>query len=252
MTDIRAALEALYAEAHYRPDPQWPAGYRVGLLDGIAKCLSALDALAAASPEPERCACGCLLSQHSAPHDVPDQTICHGCSGDRCGQPALAAASPEPERCATCGQSRDGLKHRCWSTHFRRVREAGDGLHVTTDCHPFQSAPAAPTVEALRDALAADLAVLAFNLRHPSTHARAKAMVLERLDAIIAAARADERTRLSGETPSRIHLLGMLASMEWVQPMSNSSPSCPWCGSQKHFGHGQGCSLATAISEHAP
>lgn len=40
--------------------------------------------------------------------------------------------------------------------------------------------------------------------------------------------------------------------MEWVQPMSNSSPSCPWCGSQKHFGHGQGCSLATAISEHAP
>ena len=70
---------------------------------------------------------------------------------------ALAAASPEPERCATCGQSRDGLKHRCWSTHFRRVREAGDGLHVTTDCHPFQPAPAAPTVEALRAELVAKL-----------------------------------------------------------------------------------------------
>ncbi len=65
---------------------------------------------------------------------------------------------------------------------------------------PQTPAPTPPSVEALRDALLADLAALAFNMRHPSTQAGAKAMVLERLDAIIAAARADERTRLSGRT----------------------------------------------------
>lgn len=42
-------------------------------------------------------------------------------------------------------------------------------------------------------------------------------------------------------------LVGMLAAMEWVQPSSNASPSCPWCGNHQHFGHDVGCSLARAL-----
>lgn len=68
-------------------------------------------------------------------------------------RPTKPTPAPEPERCAECGQSRDGLKHRCWTTHFRRVREAGDGLHILPDCHPFREpTPAVPptSAEALR------------------------------------------------------------------------------------------------------
>lgn len=141
---------------------------------------------------------------------------------------ALAAASPEPERLGdpTCPETHvDGRCIRC-----------GD---LT------QPAPAAPTVEALRAELVAKL-TSDWDMDPYGMYEIARADLLSDIDALVAAVRVDERTRLSGETPSRIHLLGMLASMEWVQPTSNSSPSCPWCGSQKHFGHNPGCSLEAA------
>ena len=36
----------------------------------------------------------------------------------------------------------------------------------------------------------------------------------------------------------------LVRRMTWVQPMSNSSPSCACCGNQKHFGHNDLCAAA--------
>lgn len=33
----------------------------------------------------------------------------------------------------------------------------------------------------------------------------------------------------------------LLRQAEWVQPMSNTSPSCPWCGAMQHWNHEPGC-----------
>lgn len=33
----------------------------------------------------------------------------------------------------------------------------------------------------------------------------------------------------------------LLLSVEWVQPMYNGSPSCPFCLNQQHMGHDKDC-----------
>ena len=38
-------------------------------------------------------------------------------------------------------------------------------------------------------------------------------------------------------------LKDLLASVEWVQPTYNGSPSCPFCGNQQHWNHGDECPL---------
>jgi len=43
-------------------------------------------------------------------------------------------------------------------------------------------------------------------------------------------------------------LLGLLEQVEWVQPMSNSSRSCSFCGNMRHWGHDPECELALAIN----
>ena len=42
-------------------------------------------------------------------------------------------------------------------------------------------------------------------------------------------------------------LIDLLNDVEWVQPMSNSSHSCPNCGNMRHWGHVVGCELALAV-----
>lgn len=42
-------------------------------------------------------------------------------------------------------------------------------------------------------------------------------------------------------------LLNLIKDVEWVQPFSNSSQSCPCCGSMRHWGHEQDCELAKTI-----
>jgi hypothetical protein len=38
-------------------------------------------------------------------------------------------------------------------------------------------------------------------------------------------------------------LKDILCQVVWVQPLYNGSPSCSYCGSQKHFGHSEGCAI---------
>lgn len=35
----------------------------------------------------------------------------------------------------------------------------------------------------------------------------------------------------------------LLRSVEWVQPQSNTSPSCPFCGAMQHWNHREDCPL---------
>lgn len=35
----------------------------------------------------------------------------------------------------------------------------------------------------------------------------------------------------------------LVRSVEWVQPMYNGSPSCPFCGAQQHWGHTASCPM---------
>ena len=46
--------------------------------------------------------------------------------------------------------------------------------------------------------------------------------------------------------------VGLLRRVEWYQPMSNTSPSCPVCENQEHFGHDKGCELASILHPVAP
>lgn len=40
----------------------------------------------------------------------------------------------------------------------------------------------------------------------------------------------------------------LLASVTWVQPMYNGSPSCSCCGAQRHMGHDKGCEIVLALN----
>lgn len=40
------------------------------------------------------------------------------------------------------------------------------------------------------------------------------------------------------------HLKWLLASVQWVQPTYNGSPSCSGCGAQEHWGCEAGCEVA--------
>ena len=62
-------------------------------------------------------------------------------------------------------------------------------------CHPFQPAPAAPTVEALRAELVAKL-TSGWDMDPYGMYEIARADLLSDLDALEAAVRADERTRM--------------------------------------------------------
>lgn len=42
-------------------------------------------------------------------------------------------------------------------------------------------------------------------------------------------------------------LRALLREIEWVQPMSNSGPSCSWCGEMKHHGHAPDCRLNAVL-----
>jgi hypothetical protein len=42
-------------------------------------------------------------------------------------------------------------------------------------------------------------------------------------------------------------LKDVLAQVEWVQPTYNGSPSCSFCGSQKHNGHDSDCDLRVRL-----
>jgi hypothetical protein len=42
-------------------------------------------------------------------------------------------------------------------------------------------------------------------------------------------------------------LRSLLSAVEWVQPHYNGSPSCSYCGHQKHFGHAPDCLLAETL-----
>ena len=35
----------------------------------------------------------------------------------------------------------------------------------------------------------------------------------------------------------------LVRSVEWVQPMYNGGPSCPFCGAMQHWNHNAGCPL---------
>lgn len=71
------------------------------------------------------------------------------------------------------------------------------GTDTILDDHPFQPAPAAPTAEALRDAL---LDLIAPPMGADIVVDGWRSGMRARLDALIAAARTDERTRLAGIT----------------------------------------------------
>jgi len=38
-------------------------------------------------------------------------------------------------------------------------------------------------------------------------------------------------------------LRDLLSNVVWVQPTHNGSPSCSYCGNQKHWGHSKNCSM---------
>lgn len=42
-------------------------------------------------------------------------------------------------------------------------------------------------------------------------------------------------------------LKSIIAAAEWVQPMYNGSPSCPFCSHQQHWGHAQDCDYYDAM-----
>ena len=39
-------------------------------------------------------------------------------------------------------------------------------------------------------------------------------------------------------------LESILSTVVWVQPRYNGSPSCSYCGNQKHWGHAEYCMIA--------
>jgi len=170
MTDIRAALadclSALKSEHGHGPDggAPWPSCLPVHIAMNRARA-----ALAAASPEPERCGAGV----HAVHAGIPTVTDC--------GEPPdsvihdrghldydhpFQPASPEPERC-------DFDCDSCRAYHD-------------------QPAPVAPSAEAL----ARDLMVALFTKWPEHGRKRMRDMVELALPGIIAAARADERSRL--------------------------------------------------------
>ena len=44
-----------------------------------------------------------------------------------------------------------------------------------------------------------------------------------------------------------LKLKRIIDAAEWVQPTYNGSPSCPYCGNQKHWGHAQDCDYYRAM-----
>lgn len=201
MTDIRAALEALVEEL--RPN------------------------------------CGKLRDQHG-----PLMGLGYAAALDDIAD-ALAAASPEPERCAFslgCGGKRDDPQHH------RPYSGWGSLMAHDYEEPRTQPAPAAPTAEALRDALLADVRSLINSLLvAPSPEHVDEAVVAlsVRLDAIIfAAARADERTRLAD--PKASHNLRPLGECSGCGvDRRHPGPCCPDCDclllSGRTHHEGDGC-----------
>lgn len=128
---------------------------------------------------------------------------------------ALAAASPEPERttiwyvpdCGYTHLSDDGTIYAVCPDGVKPHAPAAPTVEALTvgimTAEEYQEAfgePAAPSVEALRDALLARLYPGKYLGMFPVQVAEARERMTADLDAIIAAARADERTRLSGVT----------------------------------------------------
>jgi hypothetical protein len=91
--------------------------------------------------------------------------------------------------------------------------------------------------------LEAELAKKAEGLRHVGALALRHAYELEQRRAQVAPLEAERDAARADAEMYR----GVLESVEWYQPSSNSSPSCPNCGRHKHQGHLVECELKAAI-----
>lgn len=163
MTDIRAALGALDALIlAMKVEPLFHPDDRIVAMNGTIR-------------EPRTMADAAEAVRERLIHRALD------------ARAALAAASPEPERCATCGMP----------TVMGQGLIVVDGKTQHQTCYMGHPAPAAPTAEALRDALVDDIRR---ELRRKGLVPAMTTTLRDRLIELEAAARADERTRLESLT----------------------------------------------------
>lgn len=43
-------------------------------------------------------------------------------------------------------------------------------------------------------------------------------------------------------------LKNLILDSQWYQPLYNGSPSCPFCGNQKHMNHSMDCPVLTLVT----